>query len=125
MGGLIKNDNKFEYFDSYSDSPKTILDFIPKYMNKQLGNNWSQDLRKIIVSIKKSDTFICNKFPLQQEMEGINTCGRWCILRVATFLKENLDNKQFVSFIKKQQRKVDKPFDEVICMLVEPQFLYK
>jgi len=51
-------------------------------------------------------------------MEGINTCGRWCILRVATFLKETMDNKQFVSYIKKQQRKVKRPLDEVITMLV-------
>jgi Ulp1 family protease len=115
---LIRNNNKFEYFDSYSDSPKSILDFIPKYMNKQLGNNWSQDLGKIISSIKKQDKFLYNKVPLQQEMENVNTCGRWCILRVATFLKEGLDNKQFLSYIKKQQRKVKRPFDEVITMLV-------
>jgi hypothetical protein len=87
-------------------------------MNKQLGNNWSQDLGKIIGSIKKSDKFLYNKYPLQQEMEGVNTCGRWVIIRVATFLKESLDNKQFVSYIKAQQRKVNKPFDEVVCMLV-------
>ena len=115
---LIRNDNKFEYFDSYSDSPKSILDFIPKYMNDRLGNNWSQDLGKIIGSIKKTDKFMYNKTPLQQEMEDINTCGRWCILRVATFLKETMDNKQFVSYIKKQQRNVKRPFDEVITMLV-------
>ena len=115
---LIRNGSYFEYLDSYGDSPKSILDFIPKYMNSRLGNSWSQDLGKIIKSIKKTDKFLYNKFPLQQEMEGINTCGRWVILRVATFLKESLDNKAFVSYIKAQQRKVNKPFDEVICMLV-------
>ena len=87
-------------------------------MNNKLGNSWSQDLGKIIGSIEKTDKFLYNKFPLQQGMEGIHTCGRWCILRVATFLKESLDNKQFVSYIKKHQRKVNKPFHEVICMLV-------
>ena len=87
-------------------------------MNQQLGNNWNEDLGKIIKSIKPSDKFLYNKTPLQQEMQDVNTCGRWVILRVATFLKESLENKQFVSYIKKQQRKVNKPFDEVICMLV-------
>jgi hypothetical protein len=110
---LIRNDNKFEYFDSYGDLPKSILDFIPKYMNKQLGNNYSQDLGKIIGSIKSSDTFQYNKFPLQQELEDINTCGRWVIIRVATFLKESMGNKDFISYIKKQQRKVNRPLDEV------------
>jgi Ulp1 family protease len=115
---LIRDGSNFEYFDSYGDSPKSILDFIPKYMNKQLGNNWSQDLGKIIGSIKKTDKFLYNKFPLQQEMQDVNTCGRWVIIRVSTFLKESMDNKAFVSFIKKQQRKVKRPLDEVVCMLV-------
>ena len=87
-------------------------------MNKQLGNNWSQDLGKIIGSIKKTDKFLYNKYPLQQEMQDVNTCGRWVILRVATFLKESMDNKQFVSYIKAQQKKVKRPLDELVCMLV-------
>jgi Ulp1 family protease len=32
---LIRDGSNFEYFDSYGDSPKSILDFIPKYVNKQ------------------------------------------------------------------------------------------
>jgi Ulp1 family protease len=115
---LIRDGSNFEYFDSYGDSPKSILDFIPNYMNKQLGNNWNEDLGKIIKSIKPSDKFMYNKFPLQQEMEDVNTCGRWVIIRVSTFLKESMKNKAFVSFIKKQQRKVKRPLDEVVCMLV-------
>jgi len=115
---LIRNGSNFEYFDSYGDSPKSILDFIPRYMNQQLGNSWSADLGKIIKSIKPSDKFMYNKFPLQQEMSGVNTCGRWVIIRVSTFLKESMDNKAFVSFIKKQQRKVKRPLDEVVAILV-------
>jgi hypothetical protein len=87
-------------------------------MNQQLGNNWNEDLGKIIKSIKKTDKFLYNKYPFQQEMEGVNTCGRWVIIRVSTFLKESMKNKQFLSFIKKQQRKVKRPLDEVVCMLV-------
>jgi hypothetical protein len=87
-------------------------------MNQQLGNNWNEDLGKIIKSIKPSDKFMYNKYPLQQEMSGVNTCGRWVILRVSTFIKESMKNKQFLSFIKKQQRKVKRPLDEVVCMLV-------
>jgi Ulp1 family protease len=115
---LIRDGSNFEYFDSYGDSPKSILDFIPKYMNKQLGNFWSADLGKIIGSIKKSDKFLYNKYPLQQELQDVNTCGRWVIIRVSTFLKESMKNKQFLSFIKKQQKKVKRPLDEVVCMLV-------
>ena len=43
---IIRDDDTFEYFDSYGTSPKNILDYIPKYMNKKLGNNYGEDLGK-------------------------------------------------------------------------------
>jgi Ulp1 family protease len=30
---LIRDDDVFEYFDSYGTSPKNILDYIPNYIN--------------------------------------------------------------------------------------------
>ena len=49
--------------------------------------------------------FMYNKFPLQQEIQDVNTCGRWVIIHVSTFLKESMKNKQFLSFIKKTTKK--------------------
>jgi len=71
---LIRDDNVFEYFDSYGTSPKNILDYIPKYMNKILGNDFKEDLGKMLKSIKPTDKFIYNKTKFQKEQEGINTC---------------------------------------------------
>ena len=48
---IIRDDDTFEYFDSYGTSPKNILDYIPKYMNKKLGNDFQEDLGKMIRSI--------------------------------------------------------------------------
>ena len=79
---IIRDDNVFEYFDSYGTSPKNILDYIPKYMNKKLGNDFNQDLGKMIRSIKPTDKFIYNKTKFQKEQEGINTRGRWVIARL-------------------------------------------
>jgi hypothetical protein len=75
----------FEYFDSYGVSPKSILDYIPSFKNKQLGNNYSEDLGKMIKSIKPTDTFTYNKIKFQKEEPNINTCGRWCIARLSVF----------------------------------------
>ena len=52
---LIRDDNNFEYFDSYGTSPKNILDYIPSYMNKKLGNNYKEDIGNMINSIKPTD----------------------------------------------------------------------
>ena len=51
---LIRDDNVFEYFDSYGTSPKNILDYIPTFMNKRLGNNYNEDIGMMIKSIKKN-----------------------------------------------------------------------
>ena len=58
---LIRDDNNFQYYDSYGVSPKNILDYIPNYMNKKLGNNYSEDLGKMINIIKSTDKFKYNK----------------------------------------------------------------
>ena len=64
---LIRNGNVIEYFDSYGTSPKNILDYIPNYMNLKLGNNYSEDLGKMIKSIKPTDKFSYNKIKFQKE----------------------------------------------------------
>jgi hypothetical protein len=51
---LIRDDNMFEYFDSYGTSPKNILYYIPTFMNKRLGNNYNEDIGMMIKSIKKN-----------------------------------------------------------------------
>jgi hypothetical protein len=82
---LIRDDNMFEYFDSYGVSPKNILYYIPNYMNKKLGNNYKEDIGKMLNSIKPTDKFIYNKTKFQKEAANINTCGRWCIARLSFF----------------------------------------
>ena len=37
---IIRDNNIFEYFDSYGTSPKNILDYILKYMNRKVGSNF-------------------------------------------------------------------------------------
>ena len=97
---LIRDDNMFEYFDSYGVSPKSILDYIPSFKNKQLGNYYSEDLSKMIKSIKSNDKFTYNTTKFQKEQEGINTCGRWCIARLSLFLSDDLNLNEFTKLIK-------------------------
>jgi hypothetical protein len=115
---IIRDGTNFEYFDSYGESPKSILDYIPSYKNKQLGNNHMEDLGNIIKSVKPRDKFIYNKFQFQSDKPNINTCGRWCICRVALFLSDSVDLKQFTKIIKLKSKDLKKSFDEVIVFLV-------
>jgi len=115
---LIRDDIMFEYFDSYGTSPKNILDYIPTFMNKRLGNNYNEDIGMMIKSIKKTDKFIYNKTKFQKEQEGINTCGRWVIARLSLFLSDDLDLKDFTKLIKTKSKQLKMTNDEFITFLV-------
>jgi len=115
---LIRDDNNFEYFDSYGVSPKNILDYIPNYMNKKLGNNYSEDLGMIINSIKSTDKFTYNKTKFQKDAPNINTCGRWCISRLSLFLSDDLNLNEFNKLIKIKVKQLKMTNDEFITFLV-------
>jgi hypothetical protein len=104
--------------DPYGVSPKNILDYIPNYMNKKLGNNYKEDIGKMIKSIKPTDKFIYNKTKFQKEQEGINTCGRWCIARLSLFVSDDLDLNEFTKLIKTKTKQLIMTYDEFITFLV-------
>ena len=115
---LLRDNKRFEFFDSYGDSPKTILNFIPKYMLKILGNDYNKDIGHILKSIKKSDKLIINSYPFQSDIDDVNTCGRWIALRVALLLHKNYNNKEFVNYIKKMVKQSKLKNDELITKLI-------
>ena len=59
---LLRNNNVFEFFDSYGDEPRTILKFITKKMNQYLGNDFNKDMGHILKSIKPPDKLIINEY---------------------------------------------------------------
>ena len=83
-----------------------------------LGNNWNEDLGKMIKSIKKEHNFSYNKTAYQQDLIEIATCGRWCILKVSLFLTNNMNNKDFRKLMEAKQTEFKRPYDEIICELV-------
>jgi hypothetical protein len=115
---LLRNQDEFSFFDSYGDKPTTILNFIPKYMNRLLGNDYDRDMGHILKSVKKGDKLIINKFPFQSNLDGVNTCGRWCIARTNLFMANGVDNAQFVKYIKREQKNTKLTLDELVCALI-------
>jgi hypothetical protein len=104
--------------DPYGVSPKNILDYIPNYMNKKLGNNYKEDIGKMIKSIKPTDKFIYNKTKFQKEPPNINTCGRWVIGRLALFLSDDLNLNEFNKLIKIKTKQLKMTPDQFITFLV-------
>jgi hypothetical protein len=116
---LMRREDTFSYFDSYGNSPKIILSFTPKFMNKYLGNDWNQDLGKMIKSIKGKRNFSYNRTAFQNIKNPKSaTCGRWCIYRLFNFLMESLDSAQFLKKMMEQKQISKLSYDETIVILV-------
>ena len=112
----MRYENKFEFFDPYGYDVKSLLKFTPKFMHKLLGNDYNEDFQDLCNSIKKTDTYSYNKIKYQQQLEDVNTCGRWCMLRVSLFLVNNINNKQFKELLYTRKRELKRPLDEIVCM---------
>jgi len=113
---LLYRDNKtFHFFDSYGDKPTTILNFVPKYLNKLLDNDYKEDMGHILKSINKTDKLIINRFPFQTNGDNINNCGRWCILRLSLALRQNMSDQDFIKFIKQKNKETRYKYDELVC----------
>lgn len=120
---LLRRNNYFEYFDSYGHSPKQILSFTPKFMNQFLGNDWNEDLGKMLKSIVPPQIPFRNysKKAFQNiNIEEIATCGRWCIHRLYLFLMDGITNTEFEKIMKQHYIKMKSKlsYDEIICQII-------
>jgi len=84
------------FFDSYGFIPDDELKFTPKDLKKELKQEYRY-LTKLLYESGKPIQY--NEYKLQIENDNINTCGRWCIIRLK-YPKISIDNfyKIFNSF---------------------------
>jgi hypothetical protein len=82
---LLNHDSHFEHFDSYGLDPDEELGLTHEqpYITKLIQNS------KIRVESSQAK--------LQARREAMNTCGRWCVVRVRF---PDLEKKEFVQFIR-------------------------
>lgn len=81
---LNSRHNCYEFFDSYGGDVDSQL----KYANFVKTPYLSRLLEKTKALV------ICNPFELQEKTDGVNSCGRWCLLRV---MLKDMPLMEFVS----------------------------
>lgn len=114
----INNKIVIEYFNSYGMKVGADLSFIGGMMNKFLGNG-KNDLDNLLDTVKDKYEIIYNKKRFQSSNSKVNTCGRWCILRIIMMQKFKMDLYEFIDFIEelKKKYKVD---TDIICAMLMP-----
>jgi hypothetical protein len=114
---ILRYDNTIEFFNSYGLMPSVDLNFIDNLQNKMLGQD-IKFLNILLNECKNRFNIIYNKKRFQKLQPNINTCGRWCILRIIMFQYFQLDLYKFNIFIEKLMNKYDYPADIICCLLV-------
>lgn len=101
-----------ECFDSYGFVPDDQLNWISKTFRKQSDQDYPH-LTKLLY--ESGYTVHYNDHRLQQQKEGINTCGRWCVARIKN---AHLNENQFATMVRKEAKKQGLTNDEWVCRYV-------
>ena len=76
---LYENNKQIYFFDSYGLKPDAELNFIPHNLRNDL-NQHHKYLTLLLYNSKKIINY--NQYQLQKVSPNIQTCGRWCCLRL-------------------------------------------
>jgi hypothetical protein len=117
---LSKYDNTIEMFNSYGD--KYIdepLYWTSKQMRQKLGVI-KPHLRYLLENTNINDyDIIFNGYDFQDETnDKISTCGRWCVLRLKTLIKNKMSLSNFIKMMKDIKQKSGLPYDIIVSDLI-------
>lgn len=95
---IIKiNKNTMEFFDPYGIDMDTQLRFIPE--NFRYFDTYYPHLSWLVAN-SKFNNIISNNYGLQEIRPGVNTCGRWVLLRALMWLNKHICLKCFINMFK-------------------------
>ena len=115
---ICRYNNNIEVFNSYGCKPG-IDDFchVPKLTNLLLGQI-EPYLNKLLNKALNKFKIIYNKFKFQKVSKNINTCGRWCVLRLLMMLNHDMDLEHFIDFIKVSAKHNQLTYDELVSYVI-------
>jgi hypothetical protein len=114
---VMRYGKTIEYFNSYGAKWDSDWKFINKMVRMILGEN-TNEMTRLMEGAKRDgwDT-IWNKFRFQKLSSKIQTCGRWCVLRVE-MMKMGYTLPEFYDFIKKREKELGEKSDFIVSKFV-------
>ena len=115
---LLRYGKTIEWFDPLGGMPDSELSFVPEWLRAKLGED-KRILSSLLRDAKaKGFTVIYNKKKLQQDKDGIDTCGRHTLARIMMLKVKHFNLEQYLDFLERQSKQTEKPFDILICDLI-------
>lgn len=87
-----------EFFDPYGLFPDKERQFISKAFRKESNQNYPY---LTALMLKSPYILTYNHFPFQEIKTGVNSCGRWCAIRL---IFRNLTLKDFIKIFGKNRK---------------------
>jgi len=103
-----------EYWDSYGGYVDCPLTWTPKAILDKLDSGYPTLSRMFD---ECPEEVVYNKIKYQKEGNGVNNCGRWCVLRIKKML-DGMNLNQFYDFCKKESERLKLPFDAMVTALI-------
>ena len=94
---ILKYDKTIEWFNSYGVRPDTQKNMLGRVRNMMLGQQ--EDYLSNLMSASKGYKLIYNKARLQKQNPGVNTCGRWIIIRIICMKDMMMNLKEFIKMV--------------------------
>jgi hypothetical protein len=113
---ILKYDKTIEWFNPYGIRPDAQKNLLGKLTNIMLGQE--RDYMTELMEKSKGYKLIYNKKKLQKLKAGINTCGRWIILRVICMKDMMMGLKEFIKMIETNKEASGLPADALVAIWI-------
>lgn len=115
---ILRYGKTIEYFNSYGAKWDTDWKFINKMVRLILGQNTNEMTRLMDKAKQDGWNTVWNEKKFQKLDNNIQTCGRWCVLRIE-MMKMGYTLKEFQDFVKKQSKEQKISTDYMVAKYVE------
>jgi hypothetical protein len=113
---ILKYNNIIEDFDSYGKGIEPQRNFIAAGMNKLLGQERNH-LKHLVA--RSPYKYVVNKHGFQSTKPDVNTCGRWCCLRIIMAKEMKMDLPEFTAMVQKASRDMRLIPDAVVSLWIK------
>lgn len=114
---VMRYGKTIEYFNSYGAKWDTDWKFINRMVRMILQQNTNEMTRLMDTAKKDGWDTIWNKHRFQKLGAKIQTCGRWCVLRIE-MMKMGYTLPEFYDFIKKREKEMGEKSDFIVAKFV-------
>jgi hypothetical protein len=114
---ILRYGDTIEFWNSYAGKPDDDWKFINRMIRAILGEN-SNELTRLFKNAEDLGFKTThNTTRVQKLSNNIQTCGRWCVLRIE-LMKAGYNLPQFITFVKQYAKKLGKSTDYIASKMV-------